>query len=160
VLSVRENVEFPLLIGAGSRPEPDQRWIDHLVESVDLADWRAHKPNELSGGQRQRVASTMPLCRAFLTSRTSCRTLAREVVMTVLNASEARANLYRLIDQTNESHEPITIAGKRYSAVLVSGDDWRAIQETLHLLSLPGMRESIRDGLATPVEECHPESGW
>ena len=56
VLSVRENVEFPLLIGAGAQPKPDQQWIDHLIESVGLSDWRTHKPNELSGGQRQRVA--------------------------------------------------------------------------------------------------------
>ncbi|MEI8093747.1 MAG: ABC transporter ATP-binding protein [Spirochaetales bacterium] len=56
VLSVRENVEFPLLIGTGRRPAPDQQWIDHLIEAVGLSDWRLHRPNELSGGQRQRVA--------------------------------------------------------------------------------------------------------
>lgn len=80
--------------------------------------------------------------------------------MTVLTASEARANLYRLIDQTAESHEPIVIAGKRSSAVLISGEDWRAIQETMHLLSIPGMRESIRDGMAEPLSKSATELGW
>jgi antitoxin YefM len=80
--------------------------------------------------------------------------------MTVLTASEARANLYRLIDQTAESHEPIVIAGKRSSAVLISGEDWRAIQETMHLLSIPGMRESIRDGMSEPLSKSAKELGW
>ena len=80
--------------------------------------------------------------------------------MSVLSVSEARARLYRLIDEATSSHEPIVIKGKRNSAVLVSGDDWRAIQETLYLLNIPGMRESIREGLATPVEECEQELDW
>ncbi len=80
--------------------------------------------------------------------------------MSVLTASEARANLYRLIDQTNESHQPIHIAGKRTSAVLVSSEDWQAIQETLHLLSVPGMRESIREGMAEPLGESAAELDW
>jgi prevent-host-death family protein len=77
--------------------------------------------------------------------------------MTILTASDARANLYRLIDQAAESHEPILIAGKRSSAVLVSAEDWQAIQETLHLLSIPGMRQSIRDGMAEPLEQSAKE---
>ena len=80
--------------------------------------------------------------------------------MSALTASEARANLYRLIDQTNESHQPIHIAGKRTSAVLVSSEDWQAIQETLHLLSVPGMRESIREGMAEPLGESATELDW
>jgi len=80
--------------------------------------------------------------------------------MSVLTASEARANLYRLIDQTNESHQPIHIAGKRTSAVLVSSEDWQAIQETLHLLSVPGMRESIKEGMAEPLGESATELDW
>jgi prevent-host-death family protein len=80
--------------------------------------------------------------------------------MTVLTASEARANLYRLIDQAAESHEPIVIAGKRSSAVLVSTEDWRAIQETMHLLSIPGMRKSIRDAMAEPLAKSAKEPGW
>ena len=80
--------------------------------------------------------------------------------MHTLSASEARANLYRLMDETAESHEPITISGKRSNAVLVSAEDWAAIQETLFLLSVPGMRESIKDGMAEPVDACSEEIGW
>ena len=80
--------------------------------------------------------------------------------MPVLTASEARANLYRLIDQTAESHEPIVITGKRTSAVLVSTEDWQAIQETMHLLSIPGMRKSIRDAMAEPLTKSSKELNW
>lgn len=80
--------------------------------------------------------------------------------MTVLTASEARANLYRLIDQAAESHQPIVIAGKRSSAVLVSEEDWQAIQETMFLLSIPGMRKSIRDAMAEPLEKSAKELNW
>jgi antitoxin YefM len=80
--------------------------------------------------------------------------------MTVIKASEARARLYRLIDEAASSHEPVFITGKRSNAVLVSEEDWRSIQETLYLLSIPGMRESIIDGLKTPVEKCTRELDW
>ncbi|HTO19372.1 MAG TPA: type II toxin-antitoxin system Phd/YefM family antitoxin [Pseudomonas sp.] len=80
--------------------------------------------------------------------------------MTGISATEARSNLYRLIDEAAESHRPITILGKRNKAVLVSEEDWAAIQETLYLLSVPGMRESIREGMETPVEECEKELDW
>lgn len=80
--------------------------------------------------------------------------------MPVLTASEARANLYRLIDQTAESHQPIHIAGKRSSAVLLSEEDWQAIQETLYLLAVPGMRESIKEGMAEPLEDSAKELDW
>ncbi len=80
--------------------------------------------------------------------------------MTTLTASEARASLYRLIDQTTESHQPILIAGKRSSAVLLSAEDWQAIQETLYLLSVPGMRESIKKGMAEPLAKSAREPGW
>ena len=80
--------------------------------------------------------------------------------MKTIKATEARNKLYRLIDETSESHEPIHITGKRSNAVLVSEADWRSIQETLHLLSIPGMRESIIEGLQTPAEECSEEPGW
>jgi prevent-host-death family protein len=80
--------------------------------------------------------------------------------MPTLTASEARARLYRLIDEASSGHEPVVIKGKRSSAVLISEDDWRSVQETLYLLSVPGMRESIREGLATPVERCSSEPGW
>jgi prevent-host-death family protein len=77
-----------------------------------------------------------------------------------VNVSEARARLYALLDETAASHEPILITGKRANAVLIAEEDWRAIQETLFLLSIPGMRESIREGLATPVEECSTNIEW
>lgn len=80
--------------------------------------------------------------------------------MTILTATKARSNFYKLIDQTSSSHEPIFITGKRGNAVLVSEDDWRAMQETVYLLNIPGMRESIRDGLAIPIEECKEELDW
>ncbi|MGB5147982.1 MAG: type II toxin-antitoxin system Phd/YefM family antitoxin [Porticoccaceae bacterium] len=80
--------------------------------------------------------------------------------MRTLTASEARANLYRLMDQAAESHQPIVIAGKRTNAVLVSAEDWEAIQETLFLLSIPGMRESIRAGMEEPLESGSKEPDW
>ncbi|HRG15860.1 MAG TPA: type II toxin-antitoxin system Phd/YefM family antitoxin [Pseudomonadota bacterium] len=80
--------------------------------------------------------------------------------MTTLTASEARANLYRLMDQAAESHRPIVISGKRSNAVLVSEEDWMAIQETLFLLSVPGMRESIKAGMAEPVDACAKDLDW
>ena len=80
--------------------------------------------------------------------------------MTTITATEARAKLYSLLDQAAESHEPIQITGKRSNAVLISEDDWRSIQETLYLLSIPGMRESIRKGLKVPVERCSEKPGW
>jgi len=80
--------------------------------------------------------------------------------MQTLTASEARANLYRLIDQAAASHQPIGISGKRSSAVLVSSEDWQAIQETLFLLSVPGMRESIKDGMAEPLALSATELEW
>jgi len=80
--------------------------------------------------------------------------------MTAITASKARANLYGLIDEAASSHQPLLIAGKRNSAVLVSAEDWEAIQETLFLLSTPGMRESIREGMETPVDECAEDLDW
>ena len=80
--------------------------------------------------------------------------------MATLSASKARTNLYRLIDDASSSHEAILITGKRANAVLVSEDDWKAIQETIYLLSISGMRESIRQGLKTPIKECSKEPGW
>lgn len=80
--------------------------------------------------------------------------------MTILTASEARARLYRLIDEAAQTHAPILITSKRSNAILISEEDWNAIQETLYLSSIPGMRDSIREGLATPVEECAKELDW
>ena len=80
--------------------------------------------------------------------------------MTTLTATAARKSLYNLVDDVAMSHDPIQIIGKRHSAVLVSEDDWRAIQETLFLTSIPGMRESIQKGLTTPIEECSEKLAW
>jgi prevent-host-death family protein len=80
--------------------------------------------------------------------------------MTSITASDARSRLYRLMDEAASAHEPLLITGKRSNAVLLAEQDWNAIQETLYLLAVPGMRESIRKGLATPIEKCATEPGW
>jgi antitoxin YefM len=80
--------------------------------------------------------------------------------MSSVTATEARSNLYRLMDETANSHEPVLISGKRNNAVLLSEEDWTAIQETLFLLSVPGMRESIREGMDTSVDDCDKEVDW
>jgi len=77
-----------------------------------------------------------------------------------ISATEARKRLYALIDEVGASHEPLQITGKRGNAVLLSEADWNAIQETLHLVSIPGMRESILDGLAAPAAELSDQPGW
>jgi len=80
--------------------------------------------------------------------------------MATLSATEARKKLYRLIDETSLSHEPIIITGKRGNAVLLSESDWKAIQETMFLVNIPGMRESIIEGLKTPIEDCSEDLDW
>ena len=80
--------------------------------------------------------------------------------METLKVSEARKSLYGLVDDVAESHAPINIAGKRNSAILISLDDWNAIQETLYLAAIPGMRESIKKGMETPVSKCTKELKW
>lgn len=80
--------------------------------------------------------------------------------MSILNVTEARAKLYSLIDETTETHQPIVITGKRGNAVLISESDWNAISETLYLLSVPGMRESIKEGLEEDISACDKEVDW
>lgn len=80
--------------------------------------------------------------------------------MITLTVSQARAKLYKLLDKAAASHEPIQITGKRNNAVLIAEEDWRAIKETLYLLSIPKMRESIRKGLKAPLKECSKELKW
>jgi antitoxin YefM len=80
--------------------------------------------------------------------------------MTAMNATNARKRLYKLIKEVGESHEPITITTKDRSAVLIGEEDWRSIQETLYLLSIPGMAESIRRGMRTAVENCDDHLTW
>jgi antitoxin YefM len=81
-------------------------------------------------------------------------------IMKTITATKARSNLYRLMEETAVTSEPIQITGKRTNAVLLAEDDWRAIQETLHLLAVPGMRESIVEGLETQLEKCVEELDW
>lgn len=80
--------------------------------------------------------------------------------MTTTSSKLAGERIDQLIDEVSRSHEPIQIVGKGNNAMLVSEEDWRAIQETCYLLSIPGMRESIREGMAAPVSECAEEPGW
>ena len=119
--------------------------------------------NKASSSIRQQVRSTGRL-RRRLTKKLSLLdntyAFTYDYTMSTITASEARAKLYRLIDQAAESHEPIKITGKRNNAVLVSEEDWSAVQETMYLLSVPGMRESIIEGMNTPVEELETELNW
>ena len=80
--------------------------------------------------------------------------------MKTITVSKARETLYGLLDEAASSHEPIQITGKRNNVVLISEEDWNAVQETLFLLSVPGMRESIREGMETPLEDTSEEPGW
>ncbi len=80
--------------------------------------------------------------------------------MRTITATKARSNLYKLIDETAKDSEPIYISGKRNNAVLLSEDDWRAVEETLYLLSIPKMRESIIKGMKTPVDKCSDKLIW
>lgn len=80
--------------------------------------------------------------------------------MKTINAGETEKTLQELLEETAASHEPIQIISDASIGVLLSEEDWRAIQETLYLLAIPGMRESIREGIATPIEECSKELNW
>jgi len=80
--------------------------------------------------------------------------------MDTMNATNARKNLYRLIEELSKSHEPIHITSRKGSAVLISEEDWKSIHETLYLLSIPGMRESIKEGMSTPKEKCSETIEW
>jgi PHD/YefM family antitoxin component YafN of YafNO toxin-antitoxin module len=80
--------------------------------------------------------------------------------MRVIGVEEAQSKLLSLMAETTASHQPIQIAGEREQAVLISEEVWRAIQETLYLLSIPGMRESIREGLNAPLSECDENLTW
>lgn len=80
--------------------------------------------------------------------------------MSTFNSTEARSKLYALIDEATDTHEPILITGKRGNAVLIAEEDWKAINETLHLLSVPGMGESIQEGMEAKLEDCDKELDW
>ena len=77
--------------------------------------------------------------------------------MKAINITTARQNLYQIVNETNKSHIPIEIIGKNGNAVLLSSDDWSAIQETLFLNAIPGVADSIIDGMSTPIENCIAE---
>lgn len=100
------------------------------------------------------------LCDVRIGVRTQSRTIVGKLSTKEMRHDRDHSNLYRLIDETAESHQPIIIMGKRNKAVLVSEEDWSAIQETLYLLSASSMRESIREGMDTPVDECDEELDW
>ena len=74
--------------------------------------------------------------------------------MSPLPVNQAKSNLEQLIDDVAQSHQPVLIKGDRSNAILIAEEDWSAIQETLYLLSIPGMGESIKSGLAISIEEC------
>ena len=80
--------------------------------------------------------------------------------MTTMTATEARKNLYKLVDSVSMSHVPVQISGKNNSAVLISEDDWNSIQETLFLVAIPGMRESIKNGMKSKIEDCSTSLKW
>ena len=80
--------------------------------------------------------------------------------MTTISVTKARTNLYKLVDAVHESHDPIHITGKRHSAVLISEEDWSSIQETLMLTSIAGMTDSIKEGLATSIDDCSEDLDW
>ena len=107
------------------------------------------------------------MSKPHLTKRTLLRTFKASVdfireaySMLSVTATEARKSIYRLIDAASESHKPITIKGKRNNAILISEDDWSAIQETLFLMSIPKMRQSIKEGLELPLSSCSDELKW
>ncbi|MDD3558786.1 MAG: type II toxin-antitoxin system Phd/YefM family antitoxin [Melioribacteraceae bacterium] len=80
--------------------------------------------------------------------------------MKTISITNARKELYKLVDSAIKESTPVQITGKRGNAVLISEDDWRAIEETLYLLSIPGMRESIVEGMKTPLSETSEDPGW
>ncbi len=102
------------------------------------------------------------MCEKYhLTLRSQIRTvLVGGHIMNILNATEARSKLYKLIDETASSHQPIVITGKRSNAVLISEEDWNSIAETLYLASIPGMHKSIKDGLSLDLSDCSKELDW
>ena len=80
--------------------------------------------------------------------------------MSSINVTNARKDLYRLIEKINDSHEPVHVIGKNGAVVMVAEEDWKAIEETLFLTSIPGMRESIIKGMQEPIEKCSDTPDW
>ncbi len=84
----------------------------------------------------------------------------RRIIMKTINITNARKELYKLVQRVIDSHEPVHITGKKGSAVMISEEDWGNIEETLYLSSLPGMKESIQEGMKTEIDECSEELEW
>lgn len=80
--------------------------------------------------------------------------------MKTITATQARKEIYHLVEDVDINHEPIQITGKRTNAILLSETDWKSIQETLYLMSIPGMRESIKEGLNTSLDDCDTDIDW
>jgi antitoxin YefM len=139
-LAKHQAEQAALLASPGSVAHGD---LPHAVDPLDEQP-QARQP---TGHPRPEESGTL--------SRT-----ARSNPMATVSATEARRRLYALIDEVSASHEPVQITGKRGNAVLLAEEDWRAIQETLHLVSSPGLRESILEGMATDASELSSEPGW
>ena len=77
-----------------------------------------------------------------------------------INTTEARTNLNKLIDTVSASHEPVVIVGKKGNAVLLAEDDWNAINETLYLASIPGVREFVRKGMRENTDQTATKLDW
>ncbi len=74
--------------------------------------------------------------------------------MPIINATNARNNFFKVIDEAITTHEPVYVTGKNGNVVIISEEDWRSIQETIYLSGIPGMNEKIIKGLNTPLDEC------
>jgi len=137
-------------------PSSNAQQPEHIDFSATLWDWDADGVKGTAARMEQLSvhALLVALGSMYAFAYASC------VVMINLSATEVRKHLYALIDEVGQSHEPVQIKGKRGNAVLLSEEDWRALQETLHLVSIPGMRESILEGMATEASELSTEPGW
>jgi prevent-host-death family protein len=82
--------------------------------------------------------------------------------MRTVPVTNARQNIFNIIEQTIVNSEPIQITSKKGDVVMISLEDWSAIQETLYLLQIPGMRESILEGSKETIGECKSlkDIGW
>jgi len=74
--------------------------------------------------------------------------------------TDLRKNIYKVVEETAQTHEPVHVYGKNANTVLIGEEDWRPIQETLHLHSIPGMAESIVEGMKTPIEKTADKLDW
>ena len=125
-----------------------------MAPNCQMQKWRTVEWCNMTQKRNQIVSLDLSYVKAYHQSKFV------RFIMQTLSASNARTNLYRLIDEAAASHEPLVITGKRNNAVLVSQEDWAAMQETLFLLSIPNMRESLRDGMSTPASELSSALDW